>query len=209
MRRRSISSWLSPGPPRKPKPPRWRSKMRPRPHQARALIGERGKLDLEAALVGARARAENLEDQAGAVDDLAFPGALEIALLHRRDRGIDDRDRDALIRDGFAELLDRAAAEQRRRPPALQLDDLGRGDLERDRRARARPPRRAAPRASARPPCARATRGRSTGMKHQAAPDRAVGLAPPLRHPIRLRRLPSASKSWIGCAGITVEIACL
>ena len=66
--------------------------MGPGPHQPRALIGQRRQLDLEAAFMRARARAENLEDQAGAVDDLAFPGALEIALLHRAHGGVDHDD---------------------------------------------------------------------------------------------------------------------
>ena len=60
--------------------------MGPRAHQPRALIGQRRQLDLQPALMGARARAEDFEDEAGAVDDLAFQRAFEIALLHRRQR---------------------------------------------------------------------------------------------------------------------------
>ena len=57
--------------------------MGPGPHQAAALVFERGQLDLQAAFMRAGARAEDLEDQAGAVDHLGVPRRLEIALLHR------------------------------------------------------------------------------------------------------------------------------
>ena len=62
----------------------------PRPHQAAALVVERGQLDLQAAFVGAGARAEDLQDQAGAVDHLGIPGLLQVALLHGRQRVVDD-----------------------------------------------------------------------------------------------------------------------
>ena len=57
--------------------------MGPGPHQPAALVFEMRQLDLQRALAGAGALAEDVEDQAGAVDHLAAPFALEIALLHR------------------------------------------------------------------------------------------------------------------------------
>ena len=61
---------------------------------------------LQRALPRDRALTEDVQDQPGAVDHLAGPGALQVALLYRRERGIDDRhghvvfgDRMALERD--------------------------------------------------------------------------------------------------------------
>ncbi len=58
--------------------------MGPRSHEARALIRERRQFDLETPLMSARPFAKNLENKAGAVDDLCLPTFFEIALLYRR-----------------------------------------------------------------------------------------------------------------------------
>ncbi len=185
--------------------------MGPGPHQPRALIGQRRQLDLQAALMRARPRAENFEDQAGAVDDLAFPGALEIALLHRADRGIDDDDGDRLelgdrLRPGVSTAPVPSSVAGRQRP---QPNDLRRDDVEID--GACQPDRLVEPplrRARAHRP-ARSARGREHGMDDQAAPDGSPlsRAAPPPSD--QASSLSLGSKSWIGCAGITVEIACL
>ena len=65
-------------------------KVGPGPNQPGSLILQMREFDLECALLRHRAFAENIQDQASAVDDLAAPGAFQIALLHRRQGGIDD-----------------------------------------------------------------------------------------------------------------------
>src|SRR5262249_5700098 len=80
----------------------------------------------------ARPLAEDLQDQAGAVDHLALPGAFQIALLDRRERRIDERQVDRLSLDQGLEGLDGAAADQCGRRVAAETHDLGMGDREVD-----------------------------------------------------------------------------
>ena len=69
--------------------------MCPRSNQPALLIFEMRQLDLQRAFPRARAPPENLENQPGAVDDLGVEGTLEIALLPRRQLGIDDDECDS------------------------------------------------------------------------------------------------------------------
>ena len=107
--------------------------MGPAPDQPRTLIGEMGELDLEAALAGACALAEDLQDQAGAVDHLATPGALEVALLDRAERHIHADQPDLVVADALAEILDRAGAEIGRGPRPRHRHDVPDHDVEIDR----------------------------------------------------------------------------
>src|SRR5690606_9971623 len=110
----------------------------PASDQAAALVAERRELDLELAFPGPCALAEDLEDEAGAVDDLAFPGALEVALLDRRERPIHHHELDRFRLDERAEALNLAAADQGRRPrlgdpDRFRMDD---GEADGERKAR-------------------------------------------------------------------------
>ncbi len=70
--------------------------MGPASDETPALIFEMRQLDLKRAFLGAGAPAENFQDQAGAIEHLGFEFGLEIALLHRRQRMVDDDQLDLL-----------------------------------------------------------------------------------------------------------------
>src|SRR5262249_54343809 len=92
----------------------------PGSHETAALVGECGQLHLQLAFSGAGPLAEDLEDEAGAVDDLALPGPLEVALLHRRQRAVDEHEFNGLGGDHLAQAGDSAAADERRRREAAE-----------------------------------------------------------------------------------------
>ena len=69
-------------------------------------------LDLHRPFARARALAEDVEDEPGAVDDLAAPLALEVALLHRAERGVHHGESGRVPGDRLAEGGDLALAEQ-------------------------------------------------------------------------------------------------
>jgi hypothetical protein len=97
------------------------------------LIFEMGELDLQLAFTGMRPLAKDLEDQPGPVDDLRLPGTLEIALLDRRERMVDDDQRDLLGLDPRRNLVDLAAAEEGARPIGGQRHADRVGHVEFDR----------------------------------------------------------------------------
>ena len=93
------------------------------------LIVEMGQLDLQPPLRRRRPLAKYLEDEAGAVDHLGLCGSLEILLLDRADRRVDDEQFRSFALDGLGDLIDLARAEQGRRarladPEAKPLDHL-------------------------------------------------------------------------------------
>ncbi len=107
--------------------------MGPGADQPALLIDEMGKLDLQAPFPRPRALAENFEDQPGAVEHLDVPRRLEIALLHRRERMIDDDETGILGAHQPRQLLDLAGAEQSRRPRIRHGHEPARLDVEIDR----------------------------------------------------------------------------
>ena len=88
--RRSSSICFSPGPPRTPVPPRLALQVGPAAHQPRAEVLQPRQLDLQLAFVAARALGEDLEDQEGAVVDRQAELALEVALLRRAQRLVEE-----------------------------------------------------------------------------------------------------------------------
>jgi hypothetical protein len=86
--------------------------MGPAAHQPALLVDQMRQLDLQAAFPRLRALSENLEDESGPVDDLDLPSALEIALLDRRQRVIDNDELRVLGLDDAAQLLNFPFAEQ-------------------------------------------------------------------------------------------------
>ena len=102
----------------------------PHPGQARQAIIELGELDLEAALMGLGAAGEDIEDQSGAVDDEHAEFGLEVALLGRRQLGIDE---DEIVVQRLAQVANLgqlALADERARHRVRQL--LGDGADDRD-----------------------------------------------------------------------------
>ena len=93
--------------------------------EAAALVFEMRELDLKGAFAGLRAFAEDVEDEAGPVDDLAVPGTLEVALLDGAELGVDDGDGDVLRLDGLGDVFDLAFAEQGGGAAGAEGDDRG------------------------------------------------------------------------------------
>jgi hypothetical protein len=97
------------------------------------LVGQRRQFDLHSAFMGAGPLAENLQDQAGTVDNLRLPAPFEIALLHWAQRGVDDNDPDFILADQLPEGFDSAAAQKSVRARASDGGDFGTDYVEADR----------------------------------------------------------------------------
>src|SRR5690606_22582719 len=76
----------------------------PAPDQAAALVFQMRQLDLERALAGAGAAAEDLQDDAGAVEHLGGKRLFQVALLHRRQRMVDEDQLDLALLDDRRQL---------------------------------------------------------------------------------------------------------
>ena len=184
--------------------------------QPALLIGKMGEFDLQAAFAGGRALAENLQDQAGAVDHLGFQVAFQIALLHGRERAIHDHHVDTQGIDGLAQVFDLARPE-----PGGRADTIHRGfqridHIERNGRRQAdrflKPGSRQAQGRTAR--LVAGGLAPHIGMNNDGAPCRLAvlcrgGRIKSLAQWSRGASPACGSNNWIGAAGITVEMACL
>lgn len=88
-------------------------KMGPQTYKTRALIFEMGQFDLQHTLSGGGTGAENIKDQTRPIHDLAPQRLFQIALLPRRQAGIDNDDINLIQLHGFSKLFNLPATQQR------------------------------------------------------------------------------------------------
>src|SRR4051812_46958524 len=155
----------------------------------------------------ARAGTKNFQDQAGAIDNLRLPAPFKVALLHWAQCRIYNDKPDRVFCDRRAQRFNIPGPEQGRRHGPRQSHRLGAHNLQVDGTRQSH--RLFKMRLKRAPWClGTATRyGPYRGIDDERALRRGgyggFGVAQN-----SLDSLPP-SKSWIGCAGITVEIACL
>jgi hypothetical protein len=102
--------------------------VRPAPHQPRAEVLQAGQLDLQLAFVAARALREDLQDQQGAVVDRQAEVALEVALLRRAERLVEQHLGGAVLLGQRLDLVGLALADEQRGVGRLALGgDAGDG----------------------------------------------------------------------------------
>ena len=114
MRRRSVSSLVSPGPPGADAAAEARQRVAGA-DQPRQQVFQLRELHLQLALARPRAAREDVEDQLRAIDDLAADLLLDLPQLRRRQLVVEDDDVDVGFRGGERERLDLAGAEKGRR----------------------------------------------------------------------------------------------
>ena len=110
--RRSVSSWLSPGP-RVPTPPSEALEVLPHAAHAREVVFELGELDLELALRTAGVLREDVEDELRAVDHACLQRVLERTLLRRRELVVHEQDLGPRFGIGALELAQFSLARRR------------------------------------------------------------------------------------------------
>jgi hypothetical protein len=82
--------------------------------------------------VGTCPRAEDFEDQTGAVNDLRLPTPFEITLLHRAQHAVDDNQTELVFADQLGEVFKGPAPEEATRPRSGDPGDLGTDYIEID-----------------------------------------------------------------------------
>ena len=129
-RRRSTSSWVSPGPRCVPDAAGLLGRAAPpRAAQPRKPVLEQGQLHLGAALGGAGVLGEDVEDHRGPVDGRAPEDLLQVALLGRGERVLEDHGVGVDGEAQLAQLCDLARAEERRGVGRVAALDDPRGDV--------------------------------------------------------------------------------
>lgn len=160
--------------------------------------------------MGARPGAEYFEDQPGPVDDFGLPASFQVALLHRAQGSVDDHQPDLVVADQRAEIFNGAAAEQTAWARAADPGDLGTDDIETDRPGE--PDRFFEPRfgcTAGNFGCMAPKRGLRDRVDDQGSAGRSLGCRCGFCSAQDSAISLFGSNSWIGCPGITVEIACL
>jgi hypothetical protein len=97
--------------------------------EARRHVAELRELDLKLAFAAARALREDIENEARAIDDAALERVLEVALLHARQRMVEDHEIGCRLAALRGDVLDLALAGERRSvraaaPPGDAADDF-------------------------------------------------------------------------------------
>ena len=165
MRRRSVSSLVSPGP-RVPMPPPSRDSAVPAPDQPRQQVLQLRQLHLQLAFPRARAPGEDVEDELRAIDDLAADRLFDVPQLRRRQLVVEDDDVDV----GFG---GRRAPASAILPAPRNVDGSGFG------RSCSTRSTTSAPAASARPASSSSDRSASSRRARPAIePDQRRALAP-------------------------------
>ncbi len=128
------------------------------------MVIERRQFHLKFAFSGTGPVAEDLQNQGGAVNDFTTPRFLEVALLDRAERCIDDGKADFIFGDQRGDFLDLAFAEIGGWRDTLQAHNGGMHDVECDRASE--PDRLFKPGMQG---TVAALMHRNDGMKHQGA----------------------------------------
>ena len=109
----------------------------PAAHEPTLLVVEMRQLDLQPAFGGGCALAEDFEDQAGPVDDLAGELVLEIALLDRGERAVDDDQLGLVLLAGDPDVFHLPCPEQQVGAHFADRQDEAFGDDDPDRQGQA------------------------------------------------------------------------
>src|SRR5690606_7785428 len=97
----------------------------PATYQPSTLVLKVRQIHLQRAFSGARATTEDLQNNASSIEDLGVQTFFQIALLHRRQRMIDEDQLDFVLRHQFRNLLKLASADQGRGTRIVDGHDLG------------------------------------------------------------------------------------